>query len=77
MTSSSHYECALVQADAQADLEQGANDGDDKDLFRHGGNDRFADSTQPNSKWWDGTSSRLDIRDISDAGPAMTFLTRL
>jgi hypothetical protein len=73
MTPTSHYECSLVQADAQYDLEHGNNSGDDKDLFSAGENDRFADSTQPSSKWWDGTSSGLDIHGIGPAGETMIF----
>ncbi len=73
MTPESHYECSLEQADGQYDLEHGGNYGDHKDLFCAGENDRFADSTQPNSKWWDGTSSGLDIHSISQAGQVITF----
>ena len=77
MTAGSHYECSLIQADGENDLERGKNDGDDKDLFYKGGNDRFADSTNPNSKWWDGTSSGLDIYNIGPAGEAVTFSVKI
>jgi M6 family metalloprotease-like protein len=70
-----HYECAVVQADGRNDLENGVNNGNGTDLFQKGENDRFSDTTLPNSKWWDGTASGLDIRDISVAGATMTFST--
>ncbi len=72
MTSASHYECSLVQADNAFDLEHGVNKGDVGDLFHGDDNDRFADATSPNSKWWDGTASNLDLFDIGPAGPTMT-----
>jgi hypothetical protein len=73
MTPASHYECSLVQADGKNDLERGNNDGDENDLFRSGVNDRLADSTQPSSKWWDRTSSSLEIHSIGPAGASTTF----
>ncbi len=72
-----HYECSLEQADNQFDLEKKKNSGDPNDLFSASGNNRFADQTGPNSKWWDGTSSKLDIYDISDASDTMSFKVRL
>jgi M6 family metalloprotease-like protein len=69
-----HYECSLVQADGAFDLEEGRNDGDATDLFHAGGNARFADATNPNSRWWDGTTSSLEIRQIGQAGPSIMFL---
>lgn len=77
MTAGSHYECSLVQADGENDLEHGKNDGDDKDLFHKGGNDRFADSTKPNSKWWDGTSSGLEIYNIGLSGQKVAFSVKI
>ena len=74
MTPASHYECALEQADGRSDLEHGANNGDDADLFHAGVNDRFSDSSSPASRWWDGSSSGLDVSAISVAGQQMTFL---
>lgn len=73
MTPSSHYECSLVQADGANDLEMGVNDGGPGDLFRQGGT--FSGQSQPNSNWWDGTVSNLNIHDISAPGPTMTFST--
>jgi M6 family metalloprotease-like protein len=77
MTAASHYECALVQADGKFHLERDVNDGDKTDLFRAGGKTRFGDATKPSSRWWDGTPSNLDIRDIGAAGPAIKFSARI
>ncbi|MCA9234322.1 MAG: M6 family metalloprotease domain-containing protein [Planctomycetales bacterium] len=73
MTPGSHYECSLEQADGQFDLEHGQHAGDEKDLFHAGWRDRFADSTTPSSKWWDGTASGLDVYGIGPTGTQMTF----
>jgi hypothetical protein len=71
------FECALVQADGRDDLGQGANQGDASDLFRKGLNAHFTGSTNPSSKWWDGTPSGLDISNIGLAGVQMTFLANV
>lgn len=76
MTPTSHYECSLVQADGEFDLERAAMNGvfgDSTDLFHAAGNSRFNDTTTPHSNWWNGTSSGLSISDISNSGPTMTF----
>lgn len=80
MAPDSHYECSLEQADGMNDLEKGKRDGeygDNGDLFPHPGNNRFADVTFPNSKWWDGTSSNLDIYRIGATGQQITFSTKI
>lgn len=77
MTSSMHYECALVQADGKFNLENGVNDGDPGDLYYAGGVTQFNDATKPNSRWWDGSASNLEITNISGAGPQMTFVANV
>lgn len=77
MTASSHYECSLVQADGEFDLERAKANGrygEAKDLFHGDGNTRFGDATDPHSRWWDGTSSGLNITDIRNEGSIMTFI---
>lgn len=71
MTATDHYECSLVQADGNADLEMGVNNGDPGDLFGNGAT--FSLNSNPNSNWWDGSASGLNIHNISAPGPAMTF----
>lgn len=76
-TPENHYELSLVQADGAYELESQRNHyGDESDLYGRT-NTRFADGTTPPSKWWDGTSSTLDVDQISTPGPAITFRTRL
>jgi M6 family metalloprotease-like protein len=76
-TPSSHYECALMQADGENDLERGENIGDDKDLFNAEGITRFGDATKPNSKWWDRKSSGLEIYNIGPGGREITFSAKI
>jgi M6 family metalloprotease-like protein len=73
MTFDRHYECSLEQADGQFDLEQGRNNGDTEDLFSASRNRQFGETTIPNSKWWDGTSSGLEITNISLPGLSMAL----
>ncbi|MCL2277196.1 MAG: M6 family metalloprotease domain-containing protein, partial [Treponema sp.] len=63
----------LVQADGRNDLQNGASDGDDTDLFRAGVNQHFSSATHPAAVWTDGTPSGLRITGISASGPVMTF----
>ncbi|SFB00990.1 M6 family metalloprotease domain-containing protein [Azotobacter beijerinckii] len=76
MTPSQHYELSLEQADGQFRLESSRSIGDSTDLYGQT-NKRFADSTIPSSKWWDGTASNLDVFDISAPGAEMIFKTKL
>lgn len=73
MSPSQHYECALMQADGQNDLEKKSNNGDASDLFRATQYDKFSDKTRPNSKWWDATSSGLEMLNITKAADVMSF----
>jgi hypothetical protein len=70
-----HYECSLEQADGRFDLERRANWGDSEDLFGGPLMTRFNKNTTPNSRWWNGNFSGLDIQAISAPGPIMTFTT--
>jgi subtilisin-like proprotein convertase family protein len=77
MSSSSHCELSLEQADGLFQLERQRNQmGDAGDLFA-GPGARFADTTVPGSKWWNGTSSNLTIEQVSAAGASVTFRCRL
>ncbi len=72
-----HYELSLEQADGNFSLETlRSHYGDSTDLFGQTSN-RFADSTAPDSKWWDGTVSNLDIYEITAPGSSVSFKTRL
>jgi M6 family metalloprotease-like protein len=73
MTSAMHYELSLEQADGQFHLENDTNSGDSGDLFASPGATTFSDTTTPNARWWDGSSSGLDIQNVSASGNTMTF----
>ncbi len=75
MTADEHYECSLEQADGRFDLERQVNYGDAKDLFGAPDRRAFGASTRPDSRWWDGAQSSLEIIDVSAPGPAMTVTT--
>ncbi|PZD70397.1 hypothetical protein C1752_13123 [Acaryochloris thomasi RCC1774] len=79
MTAKYHFECSLVQADGRYDLEkkQGNWEGDATDLFYAGNNDQFNDNTTPDSRWWDGTLSNLEIYDITNSSVKMGFKARI
>lgn len=71
MTVKNHYECSLEQADGRFDLELRKNDGDGGDLFCSPAT--FSSGSIPDSRWWDGTPSNLDITGISGPGTDMSF----
>jgi M6 family metalloprotease-like protein len=73
MTATQHYECSLEQGDGRFDLERNRNQGDAQDLFSANRSRSFGDATLPNSKWWDGTPSGLEITNISLPGLSMTL----
>jgi M6 family metalloprotease-like protein len=73
MTHAKHYECALEQADGNYDLEHGTNSGDMNDLFNAATNAEFSDVTEPSSRWWDGTASKLRLHDIGHPGEVIGF----
>lgn len=68
-----HYECSLEQADGRFNLEKRENAGDAEDLYPTSANDRFGAATQPDSRWWDGTASGLEIRNIRMEGAVTRF----
>lgn len=74
MTVTNHYECSLEQADNRFDMENKANAGDAEDLFSAPDKRVFSDTTSPDAKWWDGSSSGLNITQISASGGTMSFV---
>ena len=72
MTAQQHYECSLVQADGKFDLERDPrNEGDAGDLFAAGSG--FGPATQPHSRWWDGSDSRLALQVTGGSAAALQF----
>lgn len=76
-TPAEHYECALIQADGRKDLESNANYGDSMDLFDANSASTFGDLTVPSSRWWDRSSSGLELHSIGAVGPQMSFSARV
>jgi M6 family metalloprotease-like protein len=66
MTNELHYGVSLEQADGRFDLEAGRGRGDSGDLFKQGG--IFSETTTPNSKWWDGSSSSVKVEVLGSPG---------
>ena len=73
MTASQHYVVSVEQADGAYHLEHNTNGGGANDLFHSGNKDVFNASTVPNSNWWSGAASGLDISGISAVGDTLTF----
>ena len=71
MTAASHYSHSVEQADGDYDLENNVNQADAGDMYIPGRT--FTNSTSPNSKWWDGTSSNLSITNIQISGNQVSF----
>jgi M6 family metalloprotease-like protein len=76
MTPTLHYELSLEQSDNLFQLERRVNGGDADDLFGAPSATTFNDTSSPNSKWWDGTASGLDIESISASGLTMSITTK-
>jgi M6 family metalloprotease-like protein len=73
MTTASHYECSLIQADGNNNIEFGSNEGDATDLFQDPSFPSYDKTTRPSSWWWDGTQSGLEIFNITAPGKQMKF----
>ncbi|MFZ4859820.1 MAG: M6 family metalloprotease domain-containing protein [Desulfuromonadaceae bacterium] len=72
-----NYELTLVQADNLWHLEKNINYGNATDLYFAGNSaaaysNQLTDSSSPNSRWWDGTSSGLSLNTFSENRIAMT-----
>ncbi|EOO71769.1 M6 family metalloprotease domain-containing protein [Bacillus mycoides] len=76
-TPSRHYQCALLQADGNLDLENNRNNGDSKDLFKEVTGIAISGNTTPSSKQWDGVDSGLTILDITVPGENIEFKVQI
>lgn len=66
-----HYQVSVEQADGRSDLENGTNRGDNGDYFDRV-TPKFKDTTTPNSNWWNGAKSKVDVNVLSEPGKDMT-----
>jgi M6 family metalloprotease-like protein len=62
----------LEEAEGNCELDCLINTGDREDLFYQGNNTSFTDSTVPDSKLYNGTSTNVSITSISQSSSAMT-----
>jgi len=70
---SKHYQCALLQADGNKDLENGNNMGNENDLFKETKGTVLSYETEPSSARWDRSDSGLIIKDISKPDSEIKF----
>jgi M6 family metalloprotease-like protein len=68
-----HYQCALLQADGNRDLEMNANQGDGSDLFGDIAGIALSSESTVHTREWDGRESGLVIADISSPAAAVSF----
>lgn len=59
-----HYQCALLQADGNSDLEHNVNQGDGTDLFGGVAGVALSNATRPSTRLWSGADSGLVLGDI-------------
>ncbi len=72
-TATKHYQCALLQADGRRDLENDQNPGDDSDLFGFTPGVALSNTSNPNTREWDGRDSELLISEISESAREIKF----
>ncbi|RYD42455.1 MAG: M6 family metalloprotease domain-containing protein, partial [Verrucomicrobiaceae bacterium] len=73
MTEESHFQVSLEQADGQFHLERNLNAGDANDLFSLS-TPNFNTRTVPNSRWWNGRSSGVEIKVLTAVGASTDVL---
>ena len=72
-TPTSHYQCALLQADGRRDLEDNANPGDGSDLFGPVNGIVLSSTSRPHTREWDGRDSGFVISNILGTGDKITL----
>ena len=68
----SHYLVDIEQCDGRNDLNRNINRGDVGDLFPSGSNRSFAFDTSPSSKKYDGTDSKVALKNIQLSSDVIT-----
>lgn len=72
-SSTRHYQCALIQADGNRDLERNVNQGDGGDLYGLVSGVALSHATHPGTRLWDGSDSGLVVSDITTPDPIIQF----
>ncbi len=72
-TGQRHYQCALLQADGNTDLEHNVNQGDGTDLFSGVSGVAISHATTPSSRLWDGSDSGFVLSDIAVPDERLDF----
>lgn len=73
MTDELHYLVSLEQADGSFELERNQCCLEQDDFFYEGNKTSFGGATMPDSRWWNGTASGLNILNISGISDNMSF----
>ncbi len=68
-----HYQCALLQADGNLDLENNFNYGDANDMYQNIEGIALDDTTRPASLMWDGSDSRFVVKNIKLLDKSISF----
>ncbi|MGY4828469.1 M6 family metalloprotease domain-containing protein [Sphaerotilaceae bacterium SBD11-9] len=63
-TGARHYQCALLQADGNTDLEHNVNQGDGTDLFSAVNGVALSNTTSPSTRLWSGAESGLVLSNV-------------
>jgi immune inhibitor A len=71
-TDENHYKVDIEQCDGNRDLNKNANRGDANDPFPTATNDKFTNTTTPNSKDYSGADSKISVTEIKRAGDNIT-----
>jgi M6 family metalloprotease-like protein len=73
MSPTCHYAVSVEQADGLFEIEHNIGYGGAGDLFKAGYRSEFANWTVPDSKWWSGEPSGLNVVDIGPVGATQAF----
>lgn len=71
-TDESHYLVDIEQADGNRDLNNNTNSGDNTDPFPIAGNNKFTNTSNPNSKSYSGADSKVSVTNIARSGNNIT-----
>lgn len=71
-TDESHYLVNIEQADGNRDLNNNTNSGDSTDAYPITGNNKFTDTSTPNSNTYANTDSKLAVTNIAKSGSNIT-----